>query len=92
MRHIGRRYGIEDASFMTPSSTVFDLFLKYVWNRYEFFVSFQNLANTKYRAAEHVFESRTPGEVAAAAPGQLDAHYTPGDPFTVKAGVTINLW
>jgi outer membrane receptor protein involved in Fe transport len=92
MRHIGRRYGIEDASFMTPSSTIFDLFLKYVWKRYEFFVSFQNLANKKYRAAEHVFESRTPGEVAAAAPGQLDAHLTPGDPFTLKAGITIHLW
>ena len=92
MRHIGRRYGIEDASFLTPTSTIFDLFLKYVWKRYEFFVSFQNLANKKYRAAEHVFESRTPGEVAAAAPGQLDAHFTPGDPFTVKAGITIHLW
>jgi outer membrane receptor protein involved in Fe transport len=92
MRHIGRRYGIEDASFLTPTSTIFDLFLKYVWKRYEFFVSFQNLANKKYRAAEHVFESRTPGEVAAAAPGQLDAHFTPGDPFTVKAGVTVHLW
>jgi outer membrane receptor protein involved in Fe transport len=92
MRHIGRRYGIEDASFLTPTSTIFDLFLKYVWKRYDFFVSFQNLANKKYRAAEHVFESRTPGEVAAAAPGQLDAHFTPGDPFTVKAGITIHLW
>lgn len=92
MRHIGPRYGIEDASFITPSSTVFDLFLKYVWKRYEFFVSFQNLANTKYRAAEHVFESQTPGELAAGAPGQLDAHYTPGDPFTVRAGITIHLW
>jgi hypothetical protein len=92
MRHIGRRYGIEDGSFMTPASTIFDLFLKYVWKRYEFFVSFQNLANKKYRAAEHVFESRTPGEVAAAQPGQLDAHYTPGDPFTVRAGITIRLW
>ncbi|HET9916671.1 MAG TPA: TonB-dependent receptor, partial [Candidatus Binatia bacterium] len=92
MRHIGRRYGIEDGSIQTPSSTVFDLFLKYVWNRYEFFVSFQNLANTKYRAAEHVFESRTPGEVTAGIPGRLDSHFTPGDPFTVKAGVTIHMW
>jgi outer membrane receptor for Fe3+-dicitrate len=92
MRHIGRRYGIEDASFQTPTSTIFDLFLKYVWQRYEFFVQFQNLTNKKWRGAEHVFESRTPGEVAAAAPGQLDAHFTPGDPFTVKAGITIHLW
>jgi outer membrane receptor protein involved in Fe transport len=92
MRHIGRRYGIEDASFETPTSTIFDLFLKYVWQRYEFFVQFQNLTNKKWRAAEHVFDSRTPGELAAGLPGQLDAHFTPGDPFTVKAGVTIHLW
>jgi outer membrane receptor protein involved in Fe transport len=92
MRHIGRRYGIEDGSFETPTSTIFDLFLKYVWQRYEFFVQFQNLTNKKWRAAEHVFESRTPGEVTAGLPGQLDAHFTPGDPFTVKAGMTIHIW
>ena len=91
MRHIGRRYGIEDGSIMTPSSTIFDLFLKYVWKRYEFFIQFQNLANTKYRAAEHVFESRTPSEVTGGLPGRLDSHFTPGDPFTVKGGVTIHL-
>ena len=89
MRLIGRRYGIEDGSILTPTSTIFDLFLKYVWKRYEFFVQFQNLANTKWRGAEHVFESRLPGEPAA---GVLDSHFTPGDPFTAKAGITIHLW
>jgi hypothetical protein len=89
MRHIGRRYGIEDRSFQTPTSTIFDLFLKYVWTRYEFFLSLQNLADTKWRSAEHVFESRLPGEPAA---GVLDSHYTPGEPFSVKAGITIHLW
>ncbi|MGH7853334.1 MAG: hypothetical protein ACREP3_07820, partial [Candidatus Binatia bacterium] len=92
MRHIGRRYGIEDGSVLTPTLTIFDLFLKYVWQRYEFFIQFQNLANTKYRAAEHVFESRTRSEVAGGLPGRLDSHFTPGDPFTVKAGITIHLW
>ena len=28
MRHIGRRYGIEDGSVLTPTATVFDLFSK----------------------------------------------------------------
>jgi outer membrane receptor protein involved in Fe transport len=92
MRHVGRRYGIEDGSIKTPSATVFDLFLKYLWKRYEFFVEFQNIANTKYRAAEHVFESRTPGEVSGGLPGRLDSHFTPGDPFTVKAGITVHMW
>jgi hypothetical protein len=70
MRHVGRRYGIEDGSIQTPTATVFDLFLKYVWQRYEFFVEFQNLANTKWRSAEHVFESRTANELAAGLPDE----------------------
>ena len=91
MRHIGRRYGIEDGSFKTPTSTLFDLFLKYIWQRYyEFFLEFQNLANTKWRAAEHVFESRLSTEPSGV--GTLDSHFTPGDPFTVKGGMTIHLW
>ena len=90
MRHIGRRYGIEDGSILTPTSTIFDLFLKFVWNRYEFFVQFQNLANKKWRSAEHVFESRLRTEPSGQA--TLDSHFTPGDPFTAKAGITIHLW
>ena len=90
MRHIGRRYGIEDGNIMTPTSTIFDLFLKYVWKRYEFFVEFQNLANKKWRSAEHLFESRLPTEPSGFA--KLDSHYTPGDPFAVKAGITIHVW
>ena len=89
MRYIGRRYGIEDGSILTPTSTIFDLFLKYIWQRYEFFVQFQNLANAKWRSAEHVFVSRLRGEPAA---GVLDSHFTPGDPFTAKAGVAVHLW
>ena len=92
MRHIGRRYGIEDGSILTPTSTIFDLFLKYTWRRYDFFMQFQNLANTKWRSAEHVFESRTANELAAGLPGQNDANFTPGEPFTVKAGITIHMW
>ena len=92
MRHIGRRYSNEDGSVLTPTSTIFDLFLKYVWKRYEFFVQLQNLANKKWRSAEHFFESRTANEVAAGLPGQFDSHFTPGDPFTVKAGITVHLW
>ena len=90
MRHIGRRFGIEDGNVMTPTSTIFDLFVKYIWKRCEFFLSLQNLANTKWRGAEHVFESRLRTEPSGQA--TLDSHFTPGDPFTVKAGVTVHLW
>jgi outer membrane receptor protein involved in Fe transport len=89
MRYIGSRYAIEDRSIKVPDSAIFDLFLKYIWQRYEFFLVFQNLVNTKWRAAEHAFVSRLQGEPPE---GVLDAHYTPGEPFTAKAGVTIRIW
>ena len=88
MRHIGRRYGIEDGSTLTPTSTIFDLSLKYLWRRYEFFTQLQNLTNKKWRAAEHVFESQRLGEAAPV----RDSHFTPGNPFTVKAGIMVRLW
>jgi outer membrane receptor protein involved in Fe transport len=88
MRHIGKRYGIEDRSILTPTSTILDLFVKYLWKRTEFFLSLQNLANRKWRGAEHVFESRLVTELSPV----LDSHFTPGDPFTAKAGITVHLW
>ncbi len=89
MRYIGSRYGIEDRSIKVSQSAVFDLLLKYIYRKFEFFLSFENLTNAKWRAAEHVFTSRLPGEPAA---GVLDAHFTPGEPFTAKAGFMVHLW
>ena len=89
MRYIGSRYAIEDRSIKAPQSAIFDLFLKYIWQRYEFFVVFQNLANTKWRSAEHALTSRLQNEPPE---GVLGSSFTPGDPFTATAGVTIRLW
>lgn len=89
MRHVGSRYGTEATTLKTRAYTIFDLLLKYAYNkRYEFFLSLENLANTKWRSAETFFESQRPGEAAPV----LDSHFTPGDPFTVKAGITVHLW
>ncbi len=83
-------YAIEDRSIKVPQSAIFDLFLKYIWQqRHEFFVAFQNLANTKWRSAEHAVTSRLQGEPPE---GVLGANFTPGDPFTATAGVTMRLW
>lgn len=91
MRHVGARYGTEDTTVKTRAYTIFDLLLKYTHNqRYEFFLSLENLANTKWRSAETFFESRR--SLAEPAAGVLDSHFTPGDPFTVKAGIAVRLW
>ena len=90
MRHVGSRYGTEDTHLKTRAYTLFDLVLKYVWERYEIFASFENLANTQWRSAETFFASRR--SLAEPPEGILDSHFTPGDPFTVRAGFTIYLW
>jgi hypothetical protein len=87
MRYVGPRYAIEDRSIKAPQSAIFDLFFKYIWQRYEYFLVFQNLANKKWRSAEHVLTSRLQTEPAE---GVLGSSFTPGDPFMVKAGVTVN--
>jgi outer membrane receptor protein involved in Fe transport len=87
-RHVGTRYGTEDSHLKTRSYTLFDLLLKYLYKRYEFFLTFENITNTKWRSAETFFESQRPGEPTPV----LDSHFTPGDPFTVKGGVTIHFW
>jgi hypothetical protein len=89
MRYTGSRYAIDERSIKVPPSAIFDLSLKYLWKRCELFLSFENLANKKWRAAEHAFVSRLQGEPPA---GVLDAHFTAGEPFTVKAGIAIHLW
>jgi outer membrane receptor protein involved in Fe transport len=90
VRHVGSRYGTEDTNLKTRAYTIFDLLLKYEWSRYEVFVSLENLANTEWRSAETFFESRR--SLAEPIEGVLDSHFTPGDPFTVRAGLTIHLW
>ena len=87
-RHLGARYGTEVTRLKTRSYTLFDLLLKYVNKRYEFVLAFENIANTKWRSAETFFESQRPSEAAPV----LDSHFTPGDPFTVKGGITIHFW
>ena len=71
MRHIGRRYGIEDGSIMTPSSTVFDLFLKYVWKRYEFFVAVSKPGEYEVPRRRACFRVAHPGRSGGGLPGRL---------------------
>jgi hypothetical protein len=89
LRSVGDRYGTEDRSVNIRGYNILDLNLRYKWSRYEFLFAIDNIANTKWRAAQFVFESRLPGEPAM---GVRDIHFTPGDPLTARAGVTIHLW
>ena len=88
LRSVGDRYGTEDRTFNVRGYNIFDLLLKYKWDRYEILFSIDNIANTKWRAAQFVFESQLPGEAAPV----RDFHFTPGDPLTIRASIAVHLW
>ena len=88
LRSVGNRYGTEDRTFNVRGHNIFDLLLKYKWDRYEFLFGIDNITNKKWRAAQFVFESQLPGEAAPV----NDFHFTPGDPLTIRAGLTVHLW
>ena len=66
----------------------FDLLAKYKWDRYEFLFSISNIANKKWRSAQFFHESQLQTEPAPV----NDIHFTPGEPLTIKAGMTVHLW
>lgn len=88
LRSVGDRYGTEDRTFNVRGYNIFDLLLKYKWDRYELLFSIDNIASKKWRAAQFVFESQLPGESAPV----RDFHFTPGEPLTIRAGLTMYLW
>jgi hypothetical protein len=88
MRSVGNRWGDEGRTATIHGYTIFDLLAKYKWERYEFLFSIINFANKKWRAAQFFHTSQLKTEGAPV----NDIHFTPGEPLTIKAGVTVHLW
>ena len=88
LRSVGNRWGDEQRVSTIHGYTIFDLLAKYKWNRYEFLFSIANLANKKWRAAQFFHASRLKTEGTPV----NDIHFTPGEPLTIKAGMTVHLW
>jgi len=88
MRSVGDRYGDETRTVNIRGYTIFDLLAKYKWDRYEFLFSISNIANKKWRSAQFFHESQLQTEPAPV----NDIHFTPGEPLTIKAGMTVHLW
>jgi outer membrane receptor protein involved in Fe transport len=93
-RHVGERWGDEERTRSIHGYTIFDLLAKYKWDRFEFLFSILNLANTRWKSAQFFHTSqlqnnpRFPNEGSPVA----DIHFTPGEPLTIKAGMTVHLW
>ncbi len=88
MRSVGNKWGDENRTAVVHGYTIFDLLAKYKWDRYEFLFSINNIANKKWRSAQFFHESQLATEPARV----NDIHFTPGEPLTIKAGVTVHLW
>jgi outer membrane receptor protein involved in Fe transport len=94
MRSVGDRWGDEARTSTIHGYTIFDLLTKYKWGRYEFLFSIINIANKKWRAAQFFHDSQLQGDPRfpnEPAPVN-DIHFTPGEPLTIKVGMTIHLW
>ncbi|HEX5608111.1 MAG TPA: TonB-dependent receptor, partial [Candidatus Binatia bacterium] len=92
MRSVGDRWGDQARTATIHGYTIFDLLAKYKWNRFEFLFSISNIANKKWRAAQFFHSSQLQGNPrfpSEAAPVN-DIHFTPGEPLTIKAGMTIH--
>jgi outer membrane receptor protein involved in Fe transport len=104
MRYLGDRPAIEDRSLTARGYALFDLLGKYRWRNIEASLAFLNLTNTDWREAQFNDNSCTYAEVASGAPGcgakpgkqnmhpvdaNTDIHFTPGNPFNVRGGLTV---
>ncbi|MSP37522.1 MAG: TonB-dependent receptor [Deltaproteobacteria bacterium] len=88
MRSIGARWGDKERTATIHGYTIFDLLAKYKWERCEFLFSIVNLANKKWRSAQFFHSSQLKSESTPV----NDIHFSPGEPLTVKAGITVHLW
>jgi len=101
-RYLGDRPAIEDRSLTARGYFLLDLLGKYRWRNVEASLGFLHLADTDWREAQFADTSCLVGEIGndpacLAQPGKQgshddpadDIHFTPGNPLTVRGGLTI---
>ena len=68
-----------------------DLLAKYRWRNVEASLAFLNFADFNWQEAVFVETSCTRREAAerGRCPSHEDIHFTPGDPFGVRAGIKL---
>ncbi|MGQ0794097.1 MAG: TonB-dependent receptor [Deltaproteobacteria bacterium] len=82
--YIADRPAEETGEVDADGFTRVDLTLKYRYKNIEAFGVIENLLDTDYRDAQNFFESQLQGEAASAE----DIHFTPGNPFSLRVGIT----
>ena len=99
-RFLDNRPAIEDRSITAEGYTLVDLLAKYRWRNFELSLALLNLTDTAWREAQFADGSCVASEVGRVPgceikPGMNpgapapDIHFTPGDPFAVRGGLTV---
>jgi len=105
LRYVGDRPALEDRSLTARGYSLLDLLAKYRWRNFEGSLALLNLSDTAWREAQfsdtscvvsEINDSKTPNCLAH--PGMQgthsepnpDIHFTPGNPFGVRAGGALN--
>lgn len=90
-RYLDDRPGTEDRSVPARGYFVMDLLARYRWRHLEASLALLNLADFDWQEAVFVDTSCTRREAAGRGrcPSAPDVHFTPGDPFGVRAGLTV---
>jgi outer membrane receptor protein involved in Fe transport len=83
--HIGSRPANESNSVTALGYTLINLGSSYHWKRYTFFVTIENLFNTKWNEAQFDTESRMKWEKAPVD----ELHFTPGNPRNARVGIKV---
>lgn len=105
LRSLGDRPANQERTLVARGYTILDLLGRYRWRNLEAQVSLLNLAGADWREAQFDDQSCARGELgrtpacALVSPlqqggsrsnaGVDDLHFTPGDPFWVRGGVTV---
>jgi len=81
-RYMGDRPANENNTVIAKGYLISDAILSYTRCGFEFFASVQNIFNTKWKETQFDTESRLQHEPAPVS----EIHFTPGTPFSLKAG------
>lgn len=90
-RFLDDRPGNEDRTIPARGYFVTDLLAKYRWRNLEASLALLNLADFAWQEAVFLDTSCVRREAAGKAPcpSPEDIHFTPGDPFGVRAGLKV---
>lgn len=84
-RYIRNRPANEDNSIVAKGYFVMDAAVNYTRSKYEAGIALENILNTEWNEAQFATESRLQNEVAPV----TELHYTPGNPFFIRAKIAV---